>query len=268
MLVSSIVHAMSVLEALADRPSGMSVSDLSALVDLNKGSIARVLITLQSTGHVLQDPVTERYHLSLQTVSLANRHMDKLGFPELIQPVLNDLAATTGELAQLAAADSDALYVIAKAEGVNRIRVESLLGQQIALHASSTGKAWLSGLSRERLLRVLGNINLVKLAPNTITDIAVLEKEIEEARTAGFATQREELMEQMSGIAVPVRAGSNPEALGSLAIAAPTFRFPAERMREVHALLQRAALRIGETWPREAAAIAHLDPPARKTALR
>jgi IclR family acetate operon transcriptional repressor len=267
MLVSAIVQAMSVLEALADQPSGMSVSDLSALTDLNKGSIARVLISLQSTGHVLQDPATERYHLSLQTVSLANRHMDRLGFPELIQPVLNELAATTGELAQLAAADNDCLYVIAKAEGANRIRVESLLGQEIALHASSTGKAWLSGLSRERLLRVLGGIKLVKLAARTITDIAVLEKEIENARAAGFATQREELMEQMSGIAVPVRTAPGAEALGSLAIAAPTFRFPFDRITEMHALLQRAALRIGEIWPREAA-IGSRDYPVKKVVFR
>jgi len=237
------------------------------LTDLNKGSIARVLISLQSTGHVLQDPATERYHLSLQTVSLANRHMDRLGFPELIQPVLNELAATTGELAQLAAADNDCLYVIAKAEGANRIRVESLLGQEIALHASSTGKAWLSGLSRERLLRVLGSIKLVKLAARTITDIAVLEKEIENARAAGFATQREELMEQMSGIAVPVRTAPGAEALGSLAIAAPTFRFPFDRITEMHALLQRAALRIGEIWPREAA-IGSRDYPVKKVVFR
>ncbi|WP_213738794.1 IclR family transcriptional regulator [Bradyrhizobium sp. dw_411] len=258
---------MAVLEALADRPAGMSVSDLSALTGLNKGSIARVLITLESTGHVLQDAGTERYHLSLQTVSLANRHMDRLGFPELIQPVLNDLSDATGELAQLAAADNDRLYVIAKAEGANRIRVESLLGQQIALHASSTGKAWLSGLSRERLLRVLGGVELVKLTTQTITDISVLEQEIEEARAAGFATQREELMEQMSGIAVPVRISASPEALGSLAIAAPTFRFPFDRITELHAMLQRAASRIGETWPREAV-FANLDHPARKIAFR
>lgn len=258
---------MAILEALADSRSGLSVSDLSARANLNKGSIARVLITLQSTGHVLQDAATERYRLSLQTVSLANRHMDKLGFPELIQPVLNELAATTGELAQLAAADDDRLYVIAKAEGPNHIRVESLLGRQIALHASSTGKAWLSGLSRERLLGVLGGISLVKLTPKTITDVAVLEKELEEARRKGFAIQREELMEHMSGIAVPVRAAPNSEALGSLAIAAPTFRFPVKRMTEIHALLLSAALRIGETWPRETAA-ASPEYPIRKISFK
>ncbi len=114
---------------------------------------------------------------------------------------------------------------------------------------------------------MLGKIKFAKLAARTITDIATLEKEIEQARVAGFATQREELMEQMSGIAVPVRAAGGSEALGSLAIAAPTFRFPMKRMTETYALLQRAAARIGESWPREAA-IASLDYPVKKAAFR
>ena len=61
----------------------------------------------------------------------------------------NELSAATGELAQLSACDRGRLYVIAKAEGENRIRIESLLGREIALHASATGKAWLSGMPRD-----------------------------------------------------------------------------------------------------------------------
>lgn len=241
---------MIILEALADRGTGMSVSELSGLVGLNKGSVARILATLQSSGHVLQDRASEHYYLSLQTVSLANRYMDRLGFPEVIQPVLNELSETMGELAQLAAADSDRLYVIAKAEGPNHIRVESFLGRQIALHASAGGKAWLSGLDRNQLLRILGALKLTPLTHKTITQLSAFEKEIGDARKKGYATQREELIEHMSAIAVPVRTSSNLEAVGSLTIAAPTFRFPAKRINEALPLLRAAAGRIGSAWPR------------------
>jgi DNA-binding IclR family transcriptional regulator len=71
----------------------------------------------------------------------------------------------------------------------------------------------------------------------------------------------------MSGIAVPVRTARGAEALGSLAIAAPTFRFPFDRITEMHALLQRAALRMGEIWPREAA-IGSRDYPVKKVVFR
>lgn len=251
MLISAVIDAMEILESLADHPQGQSVSELSARAKLNKGSIARVLITLQHSGHVMQDLATERYHLTLKAISIANRHMDRLGFADLIQPTLDSMARETGELAQLSACDGDRLFVIAKAEGDNRIRVESLLGREIALHASATGKAWLSALPPERAMRILAtSMSAGKLTPHTITDLKVLQKELDKARSRGFAMQREELMEHMSAIAVPVWRGSDEDAVvGALVIAAPTFRFPAARMSELIKPLQDAAQRIGRAWP-------------------
>jgi IclR family acetate operon transcriptional repressor len=249
MPVTAIDHAMSVLERLADEPAGLSVTDLGQHIGVNKGSIARVLISLQGTGHVVQDPVTERYCLSLKTVSIAHRYMDRLGFPELIQPVLNELSAATGELAQLSACDRGRLYVIAKAEGENRIRIESLLGREIALHASATGKAWLSGMARDDAIRILSRSPLTKLTPHTVTDLAELERELDETRRRGYALQREELMDHMSALALPVRRGTEKIPVGALVVAAPTFRFPETRIPEIHALVRQAAERIGGLWP-------------------
>jgi IclR family acetate operon transcriptional repressor len=249
---------MDILEALADQPKGLSVSDLSARCVQNKGSIARVLATLQMSGHVAQDVETERYHLSLKMISIANRHMDLLGFPRLIQPILDELSRTSGELAQLAAAHADRLYVIAKAEGDKRIRVESLLGREIALHASATGKAWLAALPRERMLGIISRSERVALMPNTITDFDGIESEIAQARNKGYAVQREELMEHMCAIAVPVFRAAAPVPVGSLAIAAPTFRFPPSRAVELHSPLKEAAARIGSVWPMENVRISEL----------
>jgi DNA-binding IclR family transcriptional regulator len=243
---------MAVLERLADEPAGLSVTDLGQHIGVNKGSIARVLISLQGTGHVVQDPVTERYCLSLKTVSIAHRYMDRLGFPELIQPVLNELSAATGELAQLSASDGDRLYVIAKAEGENRIRIESLLGREIALHASATGKAWLSGMPHNDAIRILSNSPLTKLTPHTVTGLAELERELDETRRRGYALQREELMDHMSALALPVRRSAEKFPVGALVVAAPTFRFPETRIPEIRALVQQAAERIGGLWPPDA----------------
>ena len=226
MVITAVEHAMEILERLADAPTGLSVTDLSVHIGANKGSVARVLISLQGTGHVIQDAATEHYHLSLKAVSISNRYMDKLGFPQLIQPILNELAAATGELAQLSAYDHDRLYVIAKAEGENLIRVESLLGREIALHASATGKAWLSGLPRDDVIRILSRSPLVKLTPQTVTNLSAIEREIDETRKRGYALQREELMDHMCAVALPVRRNNDKFPVGALVIAAPTFRIP------------------------------------------
>lgn len=248
-MLSAVRHAMEIFEALADEPAGLSVTDLSTRAGLNKGSIARVLITLERSEYVIQDSATERYHLSLRTVSIANRYMDRVGFTALVQPVVTELATATGELAQLSAADGDRLYVIAKAEGDNPIRVESLLGREIALHASATGKAWLSALPAARARKILAALSLEKLGRRTITGMKALERDLKLAHARGYAVQREELMDHMCAIAVPILRGTDADPVGALTVAAPTFRFGEERMLQVRPLLERAAERIRSAWP-------------------
>ena len=130
-----------------------------------------------------------------------------------------------------------------------QIRIESLLGREIALHASATGKAWLSGMPRDDAIRILSNSPLVKLTPNTVTDLAELERELDRTRKRGYALQREELMDHMSALALPVRRHAEKIPVGALVIAAPTFRFPESRISEFRPLLQQAVERIGGLWP-------------------
>jgi IclR family transcriptional regulator, acetate operon repressor len=64
-----------------------------------------------------------------------------------------------------------------------------------------------------------------------------------------YALQREELMDHMSALALPVRRHTEKIPVGALVIAAPTFRFPKSRISEFRALLQQAVTRIGGLWP-------------------
>ena len=179
-------------------------------------------------------------------MTLSTEPHDKPTVPDIeTDPLWEDYR----ELAQLSACDHDRLYVIAKAEGENRIRIESLLGREIALHASATGKAWLSGMGRDDAIRILSRSPLAKLTPHTVTDLAELERELDQTRRRGYALQREELMDHMSALALPVRRGTEKIPVGALVVAAPTFRFPETRIPEIHTLVRRAAERIGGLWP-------------------
>lgn len=249
MSVNAVASAMEILELLADSREGVGVSELSDRFDMNKGSVSRLLTTLEQDGYVVQDPSTGRYGLTLKLVSLVNRYCDRLGFPAAAQPILNQLAQEAGELVQLAAGDGEQLYVIAKAEGDERIRITSLIGRAISLHASATARAWLSALPADEALALLARQRLHPLTPNTTTDLMALRRELEKARTQGFACQDEELMEHLSALAVPVCHRATGAHLGALAVVAPAFRFPYERKLEMVPSMQRAASQIAAVWP-------------------
>jgi len=64
---------------------------------------------------------------------------------------------------------------------------------------------------------------LARLAPNTMTNLAELLRELERVRAAGYATTWEELEAGLCSVAAPVR-GSRGTAIAAMSLSAPTVR--------------------------------------------
>lgn len=62
--VQVLVRAFSILEAMADRPSGIGLADLSRRVGLHKSTTFRMLRTLATLGYVVQSETNRSYRVS------------------------------------------------------------------------------------------------------------------------------------------------------------------------------------------------------------
>jgi len=62
--VQVLVRAFSILEAMADRPSGISLADLSRRVRLHKSTTYRMVRTLAMLGYVVQSESNRFYRVS------------------------------------------------------------------------------------------------------------------------------------------------------------------------------------------------------------
>jgi DNA-binding IclR family transcriptional regulator len=62
--VQVLVRAFSILEAMADRPAGISLADLSRRVGLHKSTTFRMLRTLATLGYVVQSESNRSYRVS------------------------------------------------------------------------------------------------------------------------------------------------------------------------------------------------------------
>jgi IclR family acetate operon transcriptional repressor len=238
---------MRILEALAGSPDGVSVRDLSRAIGCGKGTISKMLDTLERRHYVRQDGDSGRFALTWRLLALAFGHADQAGMPRVFLPVLQELADETDELVQLAVVDGDQVLFVAKAEGRGQsIRLLPLVGLWVPLHATAAGKLWLAALSAREVSRVLGR-RLPAVAPKTITSMEALRKELERVRAAGYALADEELAEGGRAIAAPItREGT---MVGAVALSGPAYRLSLDRL---HALAPRvigAAARLASIWP-------------------
>ncbi|MDR7422249.1 MAG: IclR family transcriptional regulator [Armatimonadota bacterium] len=240
-----------VLEALAGTADGLTVSELAERLATHRGVVSRTLSTLIALDYVRANAAARRYTLGPSLVALAFRFADMTGFPGVCQPVLQDLADATGELAQLAVAERHRVLFIAKAEGrEQRIRMASLVGQTPPLHATAAGKLYLASLPEDEALEIAAGAGLRSFTRRTITTLARLRRELRAVRRRGFATVEEELFDGAGAVGVPIRlARQGGRVVGAVVLSGPTFRLPAARKRESVPLLLTAADRMSRLWP-------------------
>ena len=82
-------------------------------------------------------------------------------------------------------------------------------GDHLPLHASASGKLYLSSIEEEKVIQIFKNIKTPKTAKNTITDIAHFKKELRKIKNQGYAFDDEEWFDGMVGVSVPIFNSKN-----------------------------------------------------------
>ena len=77
-------------------------------------------------------------------------------------------------------------------------------GDHLPLHASASGKLYLSSIEEEKVIQIFRNIKTPKTAKNTITDISQFKKELKKIKNQGYAFDDEEWFNGMVGLSVPI----------------------------------------------------------------
>jgi IclR family acetate operon transcriptional repressor len=248
-------RALGIVECLADKAEGMTLTVLSQHLKLPKSAAHRLLATLVEAGYVCQDGITSRYQLTMRLPALAFRYLGNTGLTEVCQPVLDRLAAKTDELVRLAVVDGDELVWVARAQGADStIRYSPPIGRGITLHATATGKIWLSSLDDERALRIVlakGFETKPNYGRNAVRSPVALIDALRETRERGFgiALDEGEFGSNAAAVAIKVVVESKSKVVGTISVAGPMDRLPLARLEKIAIDLHAAADELAMLWP-------------------
>ena len=246
------------LEYLTGQPDGAGLTEICAALGLPKSIGHRLLALLVESGYVMQHVPSGRYGLTLKLTMLGLRHYVRSGLDDLAQPILDRLAADTGELARLAVVEGERLVWVAKAQGARSgLRYDPDLdhdtGHDVVLHATATGKAWLATIPQAQAMRIVEATELHtprRYGPNIATSLHAFGQMLKATRKAGFGVALDEGEPGTAAVAVAVvDASAAGAAVGTLSLAGPLSRFGPERRSFFAARLHSAAQELGGIWP-------------------
>src|SRR5229473_15882 len=192
--IQSVDRAAALLKAVANSPRPLTVVELAAQCGLNRSTAWRLLATLDSQGLVERDPATQRFSVGYAIFQIAAAG-DHDAFVRRAHPVLRQLADDTGETVNLAVAKRFNLVYVDQVEAP-QVMSPNWLGRSVALHATSSGKAflaWLPPEEREALIPA----RLKRFTATTITTRRGLEDEFEAVRRDGYSICVGELEETL-----------------------------------------------------------------------
>lgn len=254
MTVAAVSRCLDVLESLVGVAGGCELGDIADRVDTPRSAVHRILATLMARGWVVQDESTQHYSLSLKLSTLAFRDLDVRLVTDVVQAILDELARRTREYCRLGIVEGDTVAWVSRAQGaVNGLRYDADMGQEVALHATATGKAWLATLPEEEAVRIVcarGFFAHLRLGPHAISTIDELRRQLAETRARGYAVAIEEAEPGIVALAATFRSDPRPGAAvaGTLSVAGPISRIPPERLAEIHAALAAAVASVEAVW--------------------
>ena len=238
----AVRRAIALLKRFDDARPAWSLADLAQASGLNKTTAFRILSALAGEGLVARDEETQLYRLGPEAIAIGARALRSNDLRSVSRPVLEELAARSGETATVETLLEGDVLILDEAHRRESPRASPSVGTRWPAHATSTGKVLLAALddaTRARHLRA----PLARPARRTITTLTAMKRELVRVRTQGYATAVGELEDGYSAIGVGIR-DHDGRVVAAVSLGGPTARLPLERLKGMLPMLQDAAERI------------------------
>jgi DNA-binding IclR family transcriptional regulator len=220
--VQVIARAASILRALEDQSSGLSLGQIAQRVDLARSTVQRIVAALEAEKLVIAASPNGRVRLGPAILRLAASV--RTDFVSLAHSFLVKLSNELRETVDLAVVKRDHMVFVDQVIGSQRLRTVSAVGESFPLYCTANGKAYLATLEIPVVEQLLGR-TYEKRTARTLSRFEDLIKELEAVRKTGVAFDREEHTVGICAAGIALR-----DALGNtVAISVPV---PAQRFKE------------------------------------
>lgn len=233
---------LDMVELLADEREGLSMTEIGRRLAISTNSVFRISRVLEERGYVDRNPATNLLRLSTKLYTVGARAVEGLDILDRGQPLLDWLAAETGESAHLCILREGWLVLLAQSVTHNPIRVVVETGALLHAHSSAFGKVILANLTAEERGEFLSH-DLTQLTDRTVTDAEALEAQLATVQREGIAYDLEEYMTGVRCIGGPVY-GANSTVVAGMGVMGPSYRLPMETLEGFAPIVREASTRL------------------------
>jgi DNA-binding IclR family transcriptional regulator len=242
--ITSVNNALKLLLTFRDKQQ-LALSDASAYLGVAHSTAHRLLAMLAYHDFVRQERGQRVYVAGPALIEIGLAAVRQMDLRSIARPVLESLAAQTGETVHLSKLNGANVLYLDGIESTKAVRVTTRTGNVLPAHCTASGKALLADLTPEELRDIYpARRPLVATTGRSITRRTDLERELEAVRERGFATNDEESEEGVASMAVAVH-NARRLVIASLSVSVPVHRLTDRTREGAVDALRKAATDLG-----------------------
>lgn len=244
---AAALRAFGILEIVvrADRPCPLH--EIVEQSGLPTPTVFRILSMIEGAGLVQREPNGKTYVVGHRLARFGLDIMTNNSVRAERRAILRRLVDEIGETCNLAMFGGDEIIYIDRVETDWPLKADLKPGSRVPLHCTSSGKLFLSQMPRTKRRRMLESLTFKRYTENTITDIDLLESQLDRIAVTRVGVNNEEFQAGVIGLAVPV-TDAKGRMLATVALQAPVARLTIGRAMDFVPSLQRAAADMATTF--------------------
>lgn len=220
----STEKAFMILELLAAARTPMRLRDISTTLGMNSSTASRFLASLQQYGYVIQEPETQRYHLTYKICRIANQFSSHVSISSITHPYLEQLSSEVNESVCLSIEQNmSTVYVDIATKPNHTLLSLHAVGNTGPMHCTAIGKLLLLNYSEKQIDEFIRIKGLERHTEHTITTKEQLLEELDRIRDRGCAYDNEECEIGVRCVALPIRDYTGAIVAG-ISVTGPTTR--------------------------------------------
>ena len=221
--VKSVEKALKILLLFSESEPQLSNSEIAHRMSIPTPTASRLIKTLADMGFLTKNVENGKYMLGGTLYYLGNLANGNRNLQETSKPILEKIANTTNETAQIFVRDGIYRICLAQSEGKQNIRQVSEIGERSPIWEGSTGRVLLGFQPPEVLTSLLAEIK--EQHPEVNLDTVFTQ--IMQVRELGYATKTGKGENHVGCIAAPI-FNEHDDIVACLSISMPEFRYPAD----------------------------------------
>lgn len=216
--VHGAAHALEALLAFDTERDSLGVSELAKRIGCSTSTAQRSINTLCEAQFLRRDDQTRRYYLGTAVLQLAKAWNRASSLKRFAEPIVTDLAKTTGLVATFAVPDHSHMRSLVACDGEEgALRGYPMGGELFPAHAGAISKVYYAQLPERARTKFVTGRPMAKFTSRTTIDPLQLEQEFRDIVKAGYCSTHGEYDESVSALAVPVLVKGDP--LGAISVA-------------------------------------------------